>query len=76
MALTRSGRAGDDEGLRPEASTSERSPREVLELLREASIMQSADALRHLYAVDAIYEFPFTRPGLPDRLEGRAEIVD
>jgi ketosteroid isomerase-like protein len=32
--------------------------------------------LRDLYAVDAVHEFPFTRPGLPARLSGRDEIVD
>ncbi|HWE88937.1 MAG TPA: nuclear transport factor 2 family protein [Pseudonocardiaceae bacterium] len=36
---------------------------------------QSADAMRRLYAVDAVHEFPFTRPGLPSRLDGRDEIV-
>jgi NTP pyrophosphatase (non-canonical NTP hydrolase) len=29
-----------------------------------------------LYAADAVHEFPFTRPGLPSRLEGRDEIVN
>jgi ketosteroid isomerase-like protein len=42
---------------------------------RQAAISQSADEMRHLYAADAVHEFPFTRPGLPSRLEGRDEIV-
>ena len=50
-------------------------PREVLEQFRQAAINQSVDDVRRLYAVDAIHEFPFTRPGLPSRLEGRDEIV-
>jgi ketosteroid isomerase-like protein len=50
--------------------------REVLERLRQAAISQSADDMRRVYAVDAIHEFPFTRPGLPPRLEGRDEIVN
>jgi ketosteroid isomerase-like protein len=50
-------------------------PREVLEQFRQAVIDQSADALEGLYAVDAVHEFPFTRPGLPSRLEGRDEIM-
>lgn len=50
--------------------------REVLERLRQAAISQSADDMSRLYAVDAIHEFPFTRPGLPSRLEGRDEIVN
>lgn len=50
-------------------------PRAVLARYRQAAIDQSADALRLLYAVDAVHEFPFTRPGLPSRLTGRDEIV-
>jgi ketosteroid isomerase-like protein len=50
--------------------------REVLERLHQAAISQSADDMSRLYAVDAVHEFPFTRPGLPSRLEGRDEIVN
>lgn len=50
--------------------------RAVLRRFREAAISQSTDDMRRLYAVDAVHEFPFTRPGLPSRLEGRDEIVD
>jgi ketosteroid isomerase-like protein len=50
--------------------------REVLERLRQAAISQSADEMSRLYAVDAVHEFPFTRPGAPSRLEGRDEIVN
>lgn len=53
----------------------EAGPREVLERWRQAAISQSADDMRRVYAVDAVHEFPFTRPGLPSRLEGRDEIV-
>jgi ketosteroid isomerase-like protein len=49
--------------------------REVLERFRQAAVRQSADDMRRLYAADAVHEFPFTRPGLPSRLEGRDEIV-
>ena len=52
------------------------SPREVLERLRQAAVQRSADDLSRLYAADAVHEFPFTRPGLPSRLEGRDEIVN
>lgn len=51
-------------------------PRDVLERLRQAAISQSVDDMRHVYAADAIHEFPFTRPGLPARLTGRDEIVN
>jgi ketosteroid isomerase-like protein len=50
--------------------------RDVLERLRQAAISQSVDDMSRLYAVDAVHEFPFTRPGLPSRLEGRDEIVN
>jgi ketosteroid isomerase-like protein len=50
--------------------------REVLERLRQAAISQSADDMSRLYAVDAVHEFPFTRQGLPAKLEGRDEIVN
>jgi ketosteroid isomerase-like protein len=50
--------------------------REVLERFRQAAIDQSADDMRRVYAVDAVHEFPFTRPDMPSRLEGRNEIVD
>jgi ketosteroid isomerase-like protein len=50
--------------------------REVLERLRQAAIDQSVEEMRRLYAVDAVHEFPFTRPGVPSRLEGRDAIVN
>ena len=54
----------------------EAGPREVLERLRQAAISQSADDMSSVYAVDAVHEFPFTRPGVPSRLDGRDEIVN
>jgi ketosteroid isomerase-like protein len=54
----------------------ETGPREVLERWRQAAIDQSADDMSRVYAVDAVHEFPFTRPGVPSRLEGRDEIVN
>jgi ketosteroid isomerase-like protein len=51
-------------------------PREVLERWRQAAINQSVAEMRGVYAADAVHEFPFTRPGMPSRLEGRAEIVN
>lgn len=53
----------------------ETGPRAVLERWRAAVIRQDVEALAGLYTVDAVHEFPFTRPGLPSRLEGRDEIV-
>jgi ketosteroid isomerase-like protein len=50
--------------------------RAVLERLRQAAISQSADDMSRVYAADAVHEFPFTRPGMPSRLEGRDEIVN
>jgi ketosteroid isomerase-like protein len=51
-------------------------PRAVLERWRQASVDQSPDGMREVYAPDAVHEFPFTLPGLPSRLTGRDEIVD
>lgn len=50
-------------------------PRELLERFRRAAIDQSVEDLSGLYAVDAVHEFPFNRPGVPARLEGREEIA-
>ena len=50
--------------------------RAVLERFRQAAISQSAEDMRRVYAVDAVHEFPFTRPGVPSRLEGRDVIVN
>src|SRR6202034_4876506 len=50
--------------------------REVLERRPQAAIRQSADDMSRVYAADAVHEFPFTRPGIPSRLEGRDEIVN
>jgi ketosteroid isomerase-like protein len=50
------------------------SPREILERFQQAAIERSLDDMLDLYADDAVHEFPFTRPGLPSRLEGREQI--
>jgi ketosteroid isomerase-like protein len=47
---------------------------DLLERLRAASIAQDADRMAALYAEDAVHEFPFTTPGGPTRIEGRAAI--
>jgi ketosteroid isomerase-like protein len=54
----------------------EAGPRAVLERFRQAAINQSTEDMRRVYALDAVHEFPFTRPGLPSRLEGRDDIVN
>jgi ketosteroid isomerase-like protein len=48
----------------------------VLERVRAATIARSASEMEQLYAVDAVHEFPFTRPGLPARLVGRDAVMD
>ncbi len=48
---------------------------EVLERMREAAIARSAGDMSSVYAVDAVHEFPFTRSGVPTRLEGRDAIM-
>jgi ketosteroid isomerase-like protein len=54
----------------------EAGPREVLRRYRQAAINQSPDDMRRVYALDAVHEFPFTRPGVPSRLAGRDDIVN
>jgi uncharacterized protein len=48
---------------------------DVLERMREAAIARSADAMSSVYAVDAVHEFPFARPGVRARMEGRDAIM-
>lgn len=49
---------------------------QTLERLRAATIAQSPSEMNQLYAVDAVHEFPFTRPSLPSRLVGRDAIME
>ena len=49
---------------------------DLLENLRAASIAQDAVRLAALYAEDAVHEFPFTTPGGPTRIKGRAAIAE
>jgi ketosteroid isomerase-like protein len=49
---------------------------QILERARAAAIARSASEMAQLYAVDAVHEFPFTRPGLPSRLVGRDAIME
>jgi ketosteroid isomerase-like protein len=49
---------------------------QILERFRAAAIHQSASEMSQLYAVDAVHEFPFTRPGLPSRTVGRESIME
>ena len=48
---------------------------EVLQRMREAAVTRSAGDMSSVYAVDAVHEFPFARPGVPTRLEGRDAIM-
>jgi ketosteroid isomerase-like protein/mannose-6-phosphate isomerase-like protein (cupin superfamily) len=49
-------------------------PREVLARYQQAMLDKSADDLADLYAVDAVHEFPFLSPGMPERFRGREEV--
>jgi ketosteroid isomerase-like protein len=46
----------------------------VLARFQQAAIDKSITGMAELYAEDAVHEFPFTRPGVPARLRGRAQI--
>jgi ketosteroid isomerase-like protein len=48
---------------------------EILERMREAAITRSAEEMSSVYAVDAVHEFPFSKPGVPSRMEGRDAIM-
>lgn len=48
---------------------------DVLERMREAAITRSAADMSRVYAADAVHEFPFSRPGVPSRAEGRDAIM-
>jgi ketosteroid isomerase-like protein len=48
---------------------------DVLERMRAAAIARSAGDMSSVYAADAVHEFPFTRPGVPARAEGRDAIM-
>ncbi|MDX3457719.1 nuclear transport factor 2 family protein [Streptomyces sp. ME02-8801-2C] len=49
-------------------------PRDVLARYQRAMLDGSADDLADLYAVDAVHEFPFLFPGMPERYRGREEV--
>ncbi|MGW2249272.1 nuclear transport factor 2 family protein [Kitasatospora sp. NPDC001660] len=61
-------RADELEGLRGA------SPLDVLARFRRAILDKDADALADLYAPDAVHEFPFLFPGMPERHEGREAV--
>jgi ketosteroid isomerase-like protein len=49
---------------------------QILARVRAAGIAQSASEMEKLYTVDAVHEFPFTKPGAPARLLGRDAIME
>ncbi|MEV7022643.1 nuclear transport factor 2 family protein [Kitasatospora sp. NPDC093558] len=49
-------------------------PLDVLARYRQAILDKDADALADLYAPDAVHEFPFLYPGMPERHEGREAV--
>jgi uncharacterized protein len=57
-----------------DATAAHLGPREVLARYQQAMLDKSADDLADLYAVDAVHEFPFLSPGMPERYQGREEV--
>ncbi|KJS55510.1 nuclear transport factor 2 family protein [Streptomyces rubellomurinus] len=49
-------------------------PFELLARYRQAMLDMDADALADLYAEDAVHEFPFLFPGMPEAYRGREEV--
>ncbi|MES4893374.1 nuclear transport factor 2 family protein [Streptomyces sp. NPDC096012] len=58
----------------PDTTSANLGPREVLARYQQAMLDKSADDLADLYAVDAVHEFPFLFPGMPERYQGREEV--
>ncbi|MBV6699263.1 nuclear transport factor 2 family protein [Kitasatospora aureofaciens] len=49
-------------------------PLDILARYRQAMLDKDADALADLYAADAVHDFPFLFPGMPERYAGREEV--
>ncbi|MGP3922345.1 hypothetical protein [Streptomyces sp. 8N616] len=58
----------------PDTNSADLSPRDVLARYHRAMLDKSADNLADLYAANAVHEFPFLFPGMPDRYQGREEV--
>jgi ketosteroid isomerase-like protein len=66
--------ADPDAAVPDTAAVNSPGPREVLARYQRAMLDWSADDLADLYAVDAVHEFPFLFPGMPERYQGREEV--
>ncbi|MET7936933.1 nuclear transport factor 2 family protein [Streptomyces sp. NPDC005322] len=58
----------------PENPAASAGAREIVTRFHRAILDKSADDLADLYALDAVHEFPFLAPGMPERFHGREEI--
>lgn len=58
----------------PDTASPDLGPRDVLARYHRAMLDTSADDLADLYAADAVHEFPFLFPGMPERYQGREEV--
>lgn len=52
-----------------------KSPREIFDELHEAVKNYDAYSQWELFAEEAVWEFPFAPPGVPQRIEGRDNII-
>jgi uncharacterized protein (TIGR02246 family) len=59
---------------RPAGSTATSGPAEVFARYRQAVLANSPDAIADLFAPDGVFEYPFTVPGMPERVEGREQV--
>ncbi|MER7751363.1 nuclear transport factor 2 family protein [Kitasatospora sp. NPDC097643] len=57
-----------------DTSTAGLGPIDILARYRQAMLDRNADDLADLYDVDAVHEFPFLFPGVPERYEGREAV--
>jgi uncharacterized protein (TIGR02246 family) len=58
----------------PAGPTATSGPAEVFARYRQAVVANSPDAIADLFAPDGAFEYPFTVPGMPQRVEGREQV--
>lgn len=55
-------------------ATTDRTPREVAELVRAMVAGRDGIVFADLFAADGVLEYPFAAPGMPTRIEGREQM--
>ena len=58
----------------PDGATAAPGPAGVFARYRQAVLANSPDAIADMFAPDGTFEYPFTVPGMPERVEGREQV--